>query len=139
MPALQKPRLRPCKHACDSGCSVHSSPKRPVACHTFECIWHAAKERGETAFDLIDRPDFSHVVLGPTDLPNREYFYVHVDPHFPDAWRNGRVGEYINLLRTRGLKIIIMIGDKQWRIHNDVALYGTQDEFAKIDAASTSR
>lgn len=130
--AIRKPRLVGCKFLSDGGCGIYT--RRPAACKVFTCIWLEAGQRGETAFDLVDRPDFSHVVLGPTNVPERDTLYVHVDPKFPEAWKKGRVGEYIDLMRKRGKKIVIFIGDSQWRIIGEAALFGTEAEFEKLDA-----
>lgn len=40
-----------CKHASERGCTLHTTPLKPLACRTFQCLWLLGVGRDE------DRPD----------------------------------------------------------------------------------
>jgi len=135
---IGKARLAPCPKLRQGvpGCSVYNS--RPGACRGFACLWLESQSRANPSdhMGLEMRPDVSHVVMGPPRLPDRTRLYVHVDPAFPDAWKKGRVGEYLRwLVDERGIELHVFIGEEEKRIKGELMLTGTAQEFAELDAA----
>ena len=138
VPALRKGRNVACRHigpAPVGGCTIYR--KRPRACGGFECIWLESQRRTDAWKMGPDmRPDQSHVVMGPPRLPDRKRLYVHVDPRYPDAWRQGRVGEYLRfLVDERGIELVIFTGEVERRINGDAMLTGTVAEFEQMENA----
>jgi len=58
------------------------------------------------------RPDKIHVFF--TGLGDFEGVGVHVDPAYPDAWREEPVADLLRHLKGRGLKILVGVGSKRY-------------------------
>jgi hypothetical protein len=86
------------------GCKVYHV--RPQTCQDFSCLWLLG-----TAPDQC-RPDRSKCVLTTTAEGQLQ---VWVDPGTPDAWREGRLGEFIRAALTHPAceHILILIGRKR--------------------------
>jgi len=69
------------------------------------------------------RPNNSHVVFGPRDQEDETLLYVHVDPAYPTAWQAPEIQFQMELIRRRGGKIEVIIGE-------------TRQEFGPIYAES---
>lgn len=120
VPDIGKPAGMRCSHVgLHGGCEVHhkkeSDPKL-LACAQFKCVWLASQGHENLNFRMPReiRPDLCHVLLGPQDREDENLLYVHVDPRYPTAWREGSIADYIsrNIL-ARGGKVEVCIGDRR--------------------------
>jgi len=134
---IAKAALEPCRHlGARGGCSIYG--ERPAACRHFQCVWLYSRT-GRPAADALPegmRPDISHVVLGPRDYRHGgDTLYVHVDPDYPEAWRQGAMRDYLRGLAARGQKLVIFIGGEQVRVAagGAAAIRGSDAEFARLD------
>ena len=103
---------KPAHQRCDynnrlNRCSIFGKPERPIACNIFTCSW----VDGITPEELP--PSKVHAYMVPDT--KHDQLFVYVDPKYPDAWRRGILGDYINEVA----KLIIVIV----RIGEDVAMY----------------
>jgi len=89
------------------GCAIFSSPERPSICHAYECSWRQRPDGVPEEF----RPDRVHAIIdGVTD--REDALRVLVDPHYPDAWRSGAFGRYLQSLAGRGIVIGVVRAGK---------------------------
>lgn len=106
---LNKPPYQTCEH-CKDGCSIHSI--RPAECRDYDCAWL----QGIIPIEL--KPCNTHVIL--SDLgeetkkqgheiadETRRLFTVHVDPNYPDAYKQGEVKTYLNWLLAQGVELFL--------------------------------
>lgn len=134
--SLHKGRNADCRHlhsGGERGCAIYRT--RPRACQGFECLWLESQRRTDGwVMPAEMRPDRSHVVMGPPRLPKRDWLTVHVDPLYPNAWREGKVGEYLRMLvEERGINLVIYAGELEHRLIGEAMLSGTSAELAEFD------
>lgn len=106
------PRMRCWHTTMHGGCAIHGEATKPSACKSFKCLWLASQERPD-AMPRSMRPDLSHVVLGPQDKEDSTLIYVQVDAAYPKAWREGEIGEHIQGILAKGLKVEILVGEER--------------------------
>lgn len=101
---LSKPQGEWCKHCTPGvGCGIYA--ERPEQCRIFDCLWL------QTDMAAVLRPDRSHVVLASTKDTNG--IVAHVHPDYPNAWREGRMGQLLRGLIAKGVVVIMVIGHKR--------------------------
>src|SRR5215471_2066026 len=84
-----------------------------LACAQFKCLWLESQYREEPEFKLprVMRPDQCHVMFGPQDREDNTLIYVHIDPEYPDAWREPEIVDYLDGIVSRGGKIEMILGE----------------------------
>ena len=96
-------------------CGVYA--ERPLSCRKFECLWlQSQSTQQKMQFEL--RPDRSHVVFamdavltGADEIdPSERHLFIHVDPDFPDAWREPLPMLAINTFLSRGGIVKVIVG-----------------------------
>jgi len=89
---------------------------RPDECRTFRCAWLISNEDADKKPLPIElRPDRSHVVFGPLIVDGEPYdngTVAHVDPEFPDAWREAPVLGFIDRLMGVGVAVVVCCDSK---------------------------
>src|SRR5579863_8285525 len=111
---IQKPARIWCWHALrpHGGCAVHNLGK-PEVCASWQCLWLNSQSRvdpnDKMPWEL--RPNNSYVVFGPWDQEDETKLFVHVDPEHPQAWQSLAVQHQLELIRRRGGKIEVVIGE----------------------------
>ena len=103
---LRKPPSVWCQHAeIGKGCKIYED--RPESCRVFRCLW-----LNDPRLPDEMRPDKSKVVFHVEKDKGR--LKVNVDPDRPDAWKKGLVGQYIGLVRSLGVDVLIVCGLKKY-------------------------
>jgi hypothetical protein len=102
---LEKPAGKWCQH-CSKGVGCQVYHVRPETCQQFDCLWLIGAAPDQC------RPDKSKCVLSTT---GEGQLQVHVDPGTPDAWREGRMGEFIRAALTHPAAehVLIAIGNRR--------------------------
>ena len=105
---LQKPVMQWCGY-CNKGkgCGIYAD--RPPSCAEYECAYLMAFDQGVTP-PLAMRPDKSKVVISPgmgTHNDGHEMVAVHVDPGYPNAWRDEPVIGLLQSMALSGARVII--------------------------------
>lgn len=105
------------------GCQRHAektSAPELAACGQWKCLWLESQNHPDPTRrqDRAARPDMIHVVMGPRDPNDQTLLYVHVDPRFPNAWKEPRISEYLAEIVERGVKLHISIGERQVEVGN---------------------
>jgi hypothetical protein len=96
-----KPKGRWCTHAVrGSGCSAYD--RRPSPCRAFFCAYLARADVPETW-----RPEHCHIVLVQEDGGRR--LIAHVDPDFPDAWRQAPHYDDLKRWAQAGLQVAVYV------------------------------
>lgn len=102
IPEVQSPASKWCTHATPGkGCGVYT--ERPAPCQEFTCLWLSE------GMPEPMRPDLAKVVLSSTTDGNRLVAYV--DPGFPEAFRQGMTGRFLQSMREKGTQVIVVLGD----------------------------
>lgn len=115
--ALAKPECQLCRHAepgrPGGACTIYEA--RPEECRTFRCVWLISQEdEDKTPLPIELRPDNCHVVFAGVELNGEPYddaTAAHVDPKYPNAWREGPVYSFINKLVDKGVLVALRRGD----------------------------
>lgn len=133
--AVNKAFGEPCKHLgktlFGTGCQIYET--RPDACRHYVCLWLDSQRRLDVAtMPESMRPNVTKVVLGWPWAEDRNTLFVYPYPGHDDAWRQSPVKEYLQMVLSRGGKIVVVINNKRWAIKGDMAFVGTEDEFASI-------
>jgi uncharacterized protein len=106
---INKPQGRWCEH-CRPGqegaCSIFAKPERPKICGDYLCVWRMT----DLAPEL--RPDRSGFIIN-TSATDPNLVAVMVDPNRPDAYRRGAGGVLIEAMLRRGVRVVVMTGDKR--------------------------
>lgn len=98
-PELNKPAGKWCKHWSKAGgCGIYE--ERHEVCRTFFCLWKMAPYLGEEL-----KPDRSRVVLA---MYKEQVLIAYVDPAFPNAWKEGAMGRFLQSYPER---VLIQTGD----------------------------
>lgn len=135
VPAVDKAFGEPCKHLgrtlLGPGCKIYAD--RPDACQHYVCLWLDSHRRLEVA-PLSDelRPNVCHVVMGWPWGKDRETLFVYPYPDYPNAWRLAPVSDHLRLILSRGGKIVVVTGAQRIAIKGDMAVIGTEEEFASL-------
>ena len=114
VPSLKKPACLWCAHTSrpHGGCEIYAD--RPNECVEYRCLWLVSQDRAPEERMIADaRPDRSKVMLHDArdpDNPNR--VYVHVFPDHPTAWLVEPINDHIKAMRSRGVTVQVMIGDR---------------------------
>lgn len=124
-----------CKHLGPTlfghGCQIYN--ERPDACRRYVCLWLDSQRRQEVeSLPEQLRPDVTKVVLGWPWGTDRETLFVYPYPGHETAWQYGDVAQYLGAVLSKGAKVVIVAGDKRIAIKGDMAIVGTEDEFAEI-------
>ena len=112
VPSLNKKEYDHCPHCVISkkgSCSIYS--KQPKECRNFECAWLKWKKEGQPVEELL-KPENSHVMLTSNA---QGVVTAHVDPDFPDAWKEEKVLHFLQTLAQNYI-IIIKIKDVCYQI-----------------------
>lgn len=86
---------------CDKnvGCTIYED--RGPDCENFNCLWLS-----QTQIPDSYRPDKLHVMF---ELPAASLIYIgHVDPDYPDAWKNINVHIIIDKINKAGHSVILV-------------------------------
>lgn len=78
------------------------------------------------------RPDVCKVVMGwpfGTDLTT---LFVYPYPGYEDAWRKSPVSNHLRMILSRGGKIVVVTGKTRIALKGDMAVIGTEEEFADL-------
>jgi hypothetical protein len=59
-------------------------------------------------------------MMGPQDREDSTLIYVHVDPEFPEAWRNPNVLAYLSGMLERGGKVEMIIGETRFMLKDTI-------------------
>ena len=78
------------------------------------------------------RPDVTKVVLGWPWGTDRETLFVYPYPGHESAWQKPPVSKYLGMVLARGGKVVIVTGDKRIAMKGDMAVVGTEEEFANL-------
>lgn len=118
---LEKPASVWCHH-CEiaKGCKIYES--RPDSCRKFKCLWLTDPRLPDSM-----RPDKTKAVFHVEKDKGR--LKVNVDPDRPDAWKVGLTKQYIDLVRTAGVDVLIVCGLKK----------NLRTEYARTTEAHRSR
>jgi hypothetical protein len=124
-----------CKHLGPTlfghGCQIYN--ERPDACKRYVCLWLDSQRRPEVeSLPEALRPNVSKVVLGWPWGTDRETLFVYPYPGHETAWQYGAVAKYLKMVIDRGAKVVVVSGNKRIAIKGDMAIVGTEDEFAEL-------
>ena len=123
VPVLNKPSCVWCEHAerPHGGCRVYDRPEKPRECTDFRCLWLVSQtRRREERMPYMLRPDRCGAMLHDAAAyasveadvdPN--ILYVHVDPTRPAAWREPSLLAHIEMVRSRGCRVEVVIGERR--------------------------
>lgn len=133
--AVDKAFGEPCRHLGPTlfghGCQIYN--ERPDACRRYVCLWLDSQRRPEVeTMPEAMRPDVTHCVLGWPWGTDRETLFVYPYPGFDDAWQKPPVSQHLKGILARGGKVVVVVGDKRIAIKGDMAIMGTEEEFASI-------
>jgi hypothetical protein len=84
-----------------------------AACAQFKCVWLESQSHSDETkvMSRMFRPDICHVVMGPVDKDNEMLLHVHVDPEYPNAWREGMIHEHLQSILAGGGEISLSVGE----------------------------
>lgn len=104
------------------GCGIYES--RPEPCKTYVCLWLDSQRRANTApMPYRMRPDQSRVVMGnPAAAEDPRTLMVYPYPGYPDAWREGAIGEHLRLILSRGGTVVVVLADRRITLRGDMAM-----------------
>lgn len=103
---LKKPRNKWCPHCqVGKGCQIY--PDRPPSCVEFSCAWLLDPQLPD-----VLKPDRSKVVMFNLEGKESE-IQAHVDPKFPDAWRTGPIGRFLDVAVKCGMRVLLTVGDRR--------------------------
>lgn len=113
------------------GCQIYDA--RPGPCQRYICLWLDSQRRAEVA-PLAEnlKPEECKVVLGWPWGEDRTTLFVYPYPGYEDNWRVPPVSEHLKLVLSRGGKVVVVIDKRRIAIHGDMAVIGTEDEFAEL-------
>ena len=126
----------PCKHLGKTlvgpGCMIYES--RPDACRKYVCLWLDSQRRIDVpSMPENMRPEVTHVVLGWPWGEDRETLFVYPFPGHDNAWRKPPVSHYLRQVLAKGGKIVVVVNKHRIALKGDVAIIGTEEEFAELD------
>ena len=96
------------------GCSVYHTPKMPMSCHLWSCMWLLHNDTEE-----LERPDKTHYVIDvypdAIGVLNNEtgeaqtlpVVVVWCDPKYPDAHRDPMLREYLLRRANEGIACMV--------------------------------
>lgn len=125
----------PCKHLGRTpngpGCTIYDS--RPMACKNYVCLWLDSQRRPNTTpFPENLRPNVCKVVMGWPWGIEKETLFVYPYPGFENNWKLPPVSIYLRSILAKGAKLMIVTGKTRIAINRDMAVIGTEEEFAKV-------
>lgn len=100
---LNKPQNVWCQYCNNGTCNIYQL--RPKSCRDFDCLWL----QGLIPEDF--KPNKIHLVFAMTTDGKR--LVLHKDPTWPDTYKEGPVGEYIEGVAQAGVDVIVIEGDKR--------------------------
>lgn len=132
---LDKAFGEPCKHLgrtlLGQGCTIYE--ERPDVCRRYVCLWLDSQRRVDVpSLPEALRPNVCKVVMGWPWGVERETMFVYPYPGYENNWRIPPVSTHLRMILTKGGKIVVVTGDRRIAINGDMAVIGTEDEFAKI-------
>lgn len=95
-----------CTPGAEGACSIFDKPERPKICGDYLCVWRMT----DLAPEL--RPDRCGFIIN-TSQTDKNLIAVMVDPNKPDAYRRGAGGDLVETLLRRGIRIVVICGDKR--------------------------
>lgn len=133
--AVGKPFGEPCKHlgrtVFGQGCTIYET--RPEECRHYVCLWLDSQRRqGVEKMPENMRPNVTKCVLGWPFGIDRETMFVYPYPDYPNAWRVPPVSDYIKMILSRGAKVVVVDGKNRYALKGDMAVIGTEEEFANL-------
>lgn len=99
----------------EHGCQIFGAPARPAACSDWQCVWLQSQSNADPRDRLPPelRPDRTHVVLAP-GLDHGRTLLVHVDPVYPNAWKEGKIGDFVDrVIKRTDTPVVIVRGDRR--------------------------
>lgn len=125
----------PCPHLGPTpfghGCRVYET--RPTACVHYICLWlDSQRKKGVGKLPEALKPSACKVVMGWPWGTDRETLFVYPYPNYPNAWKVPPVSDHLKMVLSRGGKIVVVIGAQRIAMRGDMAVVGTEDEFAEI-------
>lgn len=132
---IEKPFGKTCKYVGQTGvgkgCTIYM--ERPIACNHYICLYLDSQRRPEVErMPEALRPNVSKVVMGWPFGLDRETLFVYPLPGYEDAWRSGPVSEHLRMVLSRGGKIVVVTGETRIALKGDMAVIGTEEEFAQL-------
>lgn len=131
---LDKPFGEACKHLGKTlfgvGCTIYHD--RPQPCQNYVCLWLDSQRRPGQEMPENLRPDVVKVVMGWPWGEDRDTLFVYPLPGHDNAWRQSPVREHLQMIVARGGKLVIVTGKTRMAIKGDMAVVGTEEEFADI-------
>jgi hypothetical protein len=133
---IEKPFGHTCKHVgktlFGAGCGIYA--ERPDACSRYVCLWLDSQRRALEVERMPAnlRPDACKVVMGWPWGVERETMHVYPLPGHDDAWRKEPVASHLRMILSRGGKLMIVTGKTRTAIVGDMAVVGTEEEFAQL-------
>lgn len=115
---IAKPRNTRCLH-CDSGVGCRIYEDRPPSCRAFDCVWLQSQSKPGMRLAPDLRPDRSHVVLTATD--DGRALVAHVDTDRPQAWKSGRMADFLRSVSRSFPGVLIVIGNRRIFMRDGVA------------------
>ncbi len=107
---LDKPAGKWCRHWANStGCKIYEN--REEVCRTFFCLWKINALPEELA------PLKTKCVLA---IYKEGVLIVYVDPSYPTAWKEGRMGSYLTVWSER---FMIEVGKQRSWVHPVTGLH----------------
>lgn len=133
---INKPFAVPCKHLGHTpdgpGCKIYL--ERPDACCHYVCVWLDSRRRLEVE-PMPDelRPDRCKCVLGWPWASDRSTMFAYPYPDFPNAWKEYPVKNYLQMILSRGAKVLVYINSEHVvYAYGSQVLVGSEKEFADI-------
>jgi hypothetical protein len=126
----------PCKHLGPAaigghGCTIYGS--RPEACRHYVCLWLDSQRKDPVAKMTEElRPDVCKVVMGWPWGIDRETLFVYPYPGHETAWQRPPVSDHLRMILSLGGKIVVVTGQNRIALKGDMAIIGTEEEFAEL-------
>lgn len=114
------PTPKPCGQWCShakpgrspGACTIYET--RPESCSAFECVWLLSQSRPEDVMPEALRPDRCHAVL--TAVPGESTLVVHMDPGYPNAWKEGALNQVIKTFMENGGQVALILKETRQRL-----------------------
>lgn len=125
----------PCKHLgrtlVGPGCTIYET--RPDVCRNYVCLWLDSQRRTDVpSLPEALRPNVCKVVMGWPWGVEKETLFVYPYPGYENNWRIPPVSNHLRMILARGGKIVVVTGKTRIAINRDMAVIGTEEEFASV-------
>lgn len=78
------------------------------------------------------RPDVTKVVMGWPWGMERDVLHVYPYPGFENNWKLSPIKEHLQMILSRGGKIVIVTNSTRIALKGSLAIVGTEEEFADL-------